>query len=202
MRRRMVCLALVAGMALLSSGCSLFRRKPKALPPAPPPAAVSVPQPELSAPPPPLPEPPAQAPPAGLPPGPPAPIATPAPKSAPPLKTRRRAPRAPKPVPAETTPSPAAPVPPPPPAPRLGEVLSAERRSEMNAQLDASVAAARRILGALSGRSLTPAQSQTAARARAFLDQALGLRAADLGTAVELSRRALLLAQDLADAPR
>ncbi len=84
------------------------------------------------------------------------------------------------------------------PPPRLGEVLSANQRKEMLAQLEGNVAAARRILAGLAGRSLSPERSEEAGRVRAFIEQALGMKETDLGTGVELSRRALVLAQDLA----
>ena len=122
------------------------------------------------------------------------------PKPKPRRKTvRRPAPVVPQPQP-EVKPEP--PAQPPAPPPRLGEVLGANQRTDLLAQLDGNVAAARRILGSLSGRSLTREQSEAAARARAFIQQALERKDSDIGTAVELSRRALLLARDLAESAR
>ena len=122
------------------------------------------------------------------PPAPPVAVESPKPEPKPPA-----APRKPRSVPPAQTPAPPAPA-----APRLGEVLSVNQQEKLRLQLDANVAAARRILASLSKRSLTRQQSETASRVHAFLAQAEDLKVRDLSTAVELSRRALLLAQDLA----
>ena len=197
MKKRILVLALAAQMLLFSNGCAIFRRKPKTPPPPPPPAvAAPVPEPKPSEPvivepqfPPPVVEIPKPAPqPEPVPPKFPEP-----PKPKPRRKTvRRPAPVVPQP---ETKPEP--PAQPPAPPPRLDEVLGADQRTDLLAQLDGNVTEARRILGSLSGRSLTREQSEAAARARAFIEQALERKDSDIGTAVELSRRGLLLARDL-----
>jgi len=81
-------------------------------------------------------------------------------------------------------------------------VLGAAKRTDLLAHLDANVAETRRILGSFSGRSLTRQQSEAAARASAFIEQALERKGSDIGTAVEWSRRALVLARDLAESAR
>jgi hypothetical protein len=53
-------------------------------------------------------------------------------------------------------------------------------------------------LGTLNNRTLTREQSQTLARVRSFLEQAVALRDSDVSAAAKLARRALLLAQDVA----
>jgi len=197
MKKRILVLALAAQMLLFSSGCAIFRRKPKTPPPPPAAATAPVPEPEPSEPvivepqiPPPVVEIPKPAPqPELVPPKFPEP-----PKPKPRRKTVR--------PPATVVPQPEPPPQPPAPPPRLGEVLGANQRTDLLAQLDGNVAAARRILGSLSGRSLTREQSEAAARARAFIEQALERKDSDIGTAVELSRRGLLLARDLAESAR
>jgi hypothetical protein len=203
MRKRILVLALAAQMLLFSSGCAIFRRKPKTPPPPPAAATAPVPEPEPSEPvivepqiPPPVVEIPKPAPqPELVPPKFPEP-----PKPKPRRKTvRPPATVVPQPQP-ETKPEP--PPQPPAPPPRLDEVLGADQRADLLAQLDGNVTEARRILGSLSGRSLTREQSEAAARARAFIEQALERKDSDIGTAVALSRRALLLARDLAASAR
>lgn len=200
MRKRILGLALAAQMLLFSSGCAIFRRKPKTPPPPPPIVAAPVPEPKPSElvivepqiPPPVVDIPPPEPQPEQVPPKFPEP-----PKPKPRRKTvKSPAPVVPQP---ETKPEPP---PQPPSAPRLGEVLGAHQRTDLLAQLDGNVAETRRILGSLSGRSLTREQSEAAARARAFIEQALERKGSDIGTAVELSRRALLLARDLAESAR
>ena len=197
MKKRILVLALAAQMLLFSNGCAIFRRKPKTPPPPPPAATAPVSEPEPSEPvivepqiPPPVVEIPKPAPqPELVPPKFPEP-----PKPKPRRKTVR--------PPATVVPQPEPPPQPPAPPPRLGEVLGANQRTDLLAQLDGNVAAARRILGSLSGRSLTREQSEAGGRARAFIQQALERKDSDIGTAVELSRRALLLARDLAESAR
>jgi hypothetical protein len=118
----------------------------------------------------------------------------PPPEPAPPAK---RPPRPTKPSPA----SPEAPVPavtqPPAKPPRLEEVLTEERRRQFETDFSRSVAQARAALNQTSGRSLSSVQRQTAERIRTFLQQAEQAKKGDLATAVQLARRAELLAQDL-----
>ena len=201
MRKRILPLALAVQMLLFSNGCAISRRKPKTQPPPPPAVAAPIPEPKPSEPvivvpqiPPPVVEIPKPAPqPEPIPPKVPE-----APKPKPrPRTVRRPATVVPQP---ETKPEP--PPQPPAPPPRLDEVLGADQRADLLAQLDGNVTAARRILGSLSGRSLTREQSEAAARARAFIEQALERKDSDIGTAVALSRRGLLLARDLAESAR
>jgi outer membrane biosynthesis protein TonB len=201
MRKRILPLALAAQMLLFSNGCAIFRRKPKTQPPPPPAVAAPIPEPKPSEPvivvpqiPPPVVEIPKPAPqPEPIPPKVPE-----APKPKPrPRTVRRPATVVPQP---ETKPEP--PPQPPAPPPRLDEVLGADQRTDLLAHLDANVTEARRLLGSLSGRSLTREQSEAAARARAFIEQALERKDSDIGTAVALSRRGLLLARDLAESAR
>jgi outer membrane biosynthesis protein TonB len=201
MRKRILPLALAAQMLLFSNGCAIFRRKPKTQPPPPPAVAAPIPEPKPSEPvivepqiPPPVVEIPKPAPQPEL--VPPKFPETPKPKP------RRRTVRRPATVVPQPETKPEPPPQPPAPPPRLDVVLGADQRTDLLAQLDANVTAARRILGSLSSRSLTREQSEAAARARAFIEQALERKDSDIGTAVELSRRALLLARDLAESAR
>jgi hypothetical protein len=83
------------------------------------------------------------------------------------------------------------------PVPRLGEILSAEQSREYTQALDQSLALVQRSLTAIASRRLTADQRQTAGRVRVFARQAEDLRSRDLATAVNLAKRAELLAQDL-----
>jgi hypothetical protein len=84
----------------------------------------------------------------------------------------------------------------PPPA-RLEEVLPEERRRQFETDFSRSLAQARSALNQTSGRRLTAAQRQTTERIRTFLQQAEQAKKGDLATAVQLARRAELLANDL-----
>lgn len=205
MKTKIPLLVLVMGLACLSDGCSISRKKPKT--PPPPPAATprSEPRPVDSA----MPEPRLREPVVAVPKtepklAPPAPVITEVepPKPAPAKKRTRRNSRSTRSTSKQNQesapPDGAVPAEQQTPPPRLGEVLSASQRKEMLAHLEGNVAAARRILAGLAGRSLSPERAEEAGRVRAFIEQALGMREADLGTGVELSRRALVLAQDLA----
>ena len=93
--------------------------------------------------------------------------------------------------------------PPPPqleplPTPRLGQIFTAEQLREYNRTLDESLERVRRTLAAIAGRSLNAEQTEAANRIRTFLRQAEQAREQDLVTAVNLARRADVLAQDLA----
>lgn len=103
--------------------------------------------------------------------------------------------------PKKPSPSPEPPVqatiqPPAPPA-RLEEVLTDDRRRQLETDFSRSVAQARAALNQTGGRSLKGVQRQTADRIRTFLQQADQAKKGDLATAVQLARRAELLAQDL-----
>jgi hypothetical protein len=117
----------------------------------------------------------------------------PPPEPAPPPKRPAR-PR--KPTPTSETPTPA--ISPTPAAPaRLEEVLTEDRRRELETDFSRSVAQARAALNQTSGRTLKGVQRQTADRIKTFLQQADQAKKGDLATAVQLARRAELLAQDL-----
>jgi hypothetical protein len=201
MRRWILPLALAAELLFFSSGCSLFRRKRAApLSPPPPPVAAPIPEPKPSEPviaAPKVSTPAIEAPKQETQTAPPPPVPE-KPKPKPRRRTvRRPVEAAPQPPP---EPKPETLAQPPPATPRLGEVLTPEQRHELATQLDGNVGEARRILTTLAGRALTREQYDTAARVRSFIKQALVMRSSDIGSAVELSRRALLLARDLAAA--
>lgn len=177
---------LVLAGSLATSGC-LFGGKPK--PPrvfVPPPVAAKVP-PE-PAPPvlPPAPdlEPPVEAPASvagtGTLPSPPAP-----PKPAPPVKP----PKAP-----ETT---ATVTPPPPEPPKPAQIFSPEEQRAYSRQFEESMDRVRGNLALLEGRNLTAEQRDVVKQIRTFQIQAEQARGSDLLTAVNLARRADLLAKDL-----
>ncbi|MGD0497424.1 MAG: hypothetical protein ABSC23_03205 [Bryobacteraceae bacterium] len=105
------------------------------------------------------------------------------------------APKAASPVPPPQ--APARPVQPESPPPQLGEVLSDDQRRQYDGDFARSVAQARAALRGTAGRTLTPAQRETVGRIQTFLQQAEESRAKDLVTALQLARRAELLAQDL-----
>lgn len=88
---------------------------------------------------------------------------------------------------------------PPTPAPaiRLGEILTDDRRRQYEADFARSQNEAHTMLTRATGRNLTAAQRQTVERIRTFAQQADEARSRDLATAVQLARRAELLAQDL-----
>ncbi|MBI5280987.1 MAG: hypothetical protein HY858_04830 [Candidatus Solibacter usitatus] len=195
-------LASVAGQG----GC-WFKRAPKApAPPAAPAAKVETPK-ALPAKPRPLEEP--QSPPVQLPVPEQEPtvirpkLETPPPPKPPPAK-RRPIPAASKPKPVE--PQPNATEPGAQPAtvagPALGEVLSDSQRQAYRQTLEENLAQAKRYLGEIRGRSLTREHAENATRVRAFVRQAEEARGRDLGAAVQLSRRAALLARDLVESLR
>lgn len=189
-----VCLGLLAA-AVFSAGCRARRAPAPAVPPrpvraftAPPaivPAARVLAEPEIAE---------TQSPVSVLPQPPLPPAVSQLP---PPPRPARRRPVTPaaKPEPEEgaapETPAEGA------PAVRLGEVLPAETTRRLERQLADNAAAARRVLDRARGRRLSRDQADLAARIRAFLRQAEQMRATDLSSAAELSRRAALLAQEL-----
>lgn len=119
----------------------------------------------------------------------------PAPKPPAPPKRRPRRPAAARPAPVEPAEAEAAK--PSEPAPQLGEVLTVDRRAELAQTFQTSAQEARQDLARLSGRRLSNAQAQSAARIRGFLVQAEGMVETDPRSAAELARRAALLARDL-----
>ena len=174
-------------LSLGSTSC-WFRKPPRAFvpPPAQPkPVIVAVP-PEVPA----APEIDAEAT-ATLPPDLPSamPSAPPPPPAAPPRRPATAA--APR-----TTPPPA-PQPEAPPLPKLGQIFTAAQLREYNQALDQSLERVRRALTIAAGKNLNANQSQIVNRIRTFQKQAEQAREQDLVTAVNLARRADLLARDL-----
>ncbi len=97
-----------------------------------------------------------------------------------------------------TTPPPA----PPPetlPLPRLGQIFTAVQLREYNQTLDQSLEQVRKALAIAAGKTLNADQSEIVNRIRTFQKQAEQAREQDLVTAVNLARRADLLARDLLD---
>ena len=185
-----LCAIVVLLLALAPAGCK-FKKQP-ALPPAAP-AAITTP-------------PPATPPPTIL--KEPVPEVTPTtvPTPDPPLSQQPALPPAPKPTKktprrqSNPPPAPAAipvPVPQAAPPPQLGEIITPAQQSEMNRTVDQSLGAARAALVRLRGRQLSSEQFETAARIRTFADQADQARKTDLRSAVQLARRAEVLARDL-----
>ena len=94
---------------------------------------------------------------------------------------------------------------PPPPAPvaekppeiRLTQIFTPEQQREYNRQIDESLDSVRRLLAVIEKRSLSSEQNQIADTVRAMQKQAEQAREQDLVTAVNLARRADLLAKDL-----
>jgi hypothetical protein len=110
----------------------------------------------------------------------------------------------PPPAPRRATPPPRAATPPPAvtpetatPAPRLGQIFSAEQSRDYNRTLDESLERVRRTLAQVSGRNLNADLRDMVARIQTFQKQAEQAREQDLVTAVNLARRADVLAQDL-----
>lgn len=206
---------------LLTSGC-LFRKKQPATPPAPvpstlpqrpplevgppkvePPAPLEAPKVEMPSPTPPPPEP---------------TVIRPKLEKAEPPKPAAKKPRPRRTTPARsvkpkesTTPAvqteaappivEVAPAPPPPPPAaetKLGEVLPEERRREYLSSIDADLASAQRVLRDIEGKGLTRDQTESANRIRNFIQQATDSKSADITGAVQLARRAAILAAELA----
>ncbi|MCE5307651.1 MAG: hypothetical protein LLG20_08405 [Acidobacteriales bacterium] len=195
--RFFIILAMVL-VLLLAPGCWPFGRKQaKQLPPTPIPPAQPRKQEKVETPTPPKiqsePPPAAQIPPPsveaqGQPPAPPRPR---------PSKRNRRVKQ---PTVAEEPPAAQAPpagTPPAAPQPRLGEMLSPEELREHVKNYDHSLRETQNMLAQIQKRTLTADQSQSAARIRTFLAQAEETRRSDLVAAVNLARRAELLARDL-----
>ena len=83
------------------------------------------------------------------------------------------------------------------PTPRLGQIFTAEQLRDYNRAVDESLDRVRRVLGSVAGRNLNPELSEIVSRIQTFQKQAEQAREQDLVTAVNLARRADLLAQDL-----
>ena len=86
---------------------------------------------------------------------------------------------------------------PPVPAPKLALILTPEESRRNNQELDQYTDSAKKALTRVQGRNLTPEQRDIAERVQTYLTQAEQAREQDLVTAVNLARRADLLAKDL-----
>lgn len=172
--------SLVCGVMLFSSGCFLGKKPvvqaPVAAPVTPSPAPVAAQQ----------------------------PVAATVPASVPASPARQ--PAAPATEPAKPSPFPPVITPPKPatvtpaPAPALGALLTADQRRRLDTAYQSDLRRANDVLDSLKARSLTPQQTDTVSRARAFIRQAAQFHDRDLTTAAELARRARVLMQDLAGA--
>jgi hypothetical protein len=123
------------------------------------------------------------------------PAALPAPDPPPVPVKKPVVPPTPKPAPSRPLPPVAAPA--PAPAPQLGELLTPGRRQQYEQDFTRSVTQARAVLSQLSGRKLTAGDQQAVGRVGTFLQQAEQVKGNDLVTALQLAKRAEVLAQDL-----
>jgi hypothetical protein len=82
-------------------------------------------------------------------------------------------------------------------APKLAQILTPEESRRNTQELEQYVESVRRALAKLMGKNLNAEQKVTAQRIQTFLTQAEQAREQDLVTAVNLARRADLLAKDL-----
>ncbi|HYA17407.1 MAG TPA: hypothetical protein VEF06_08070 [Bryobacteraceae bacterium] len=115
---------------------------------------------------------------------------------------RPAAPRRQQPVEAQN-PAPSAepqPAPAPVAVPQLGEILTAAQRRQMQTEMADHLSRARDILTKASKVRLSSAQAETRERVRIFIQQAEDTRDRDPETALQLAKRADVLAQDLAPA--
>ena len=85
------------------------------------------------------------------------------------------------------------------PALRLSEILTPEEARRNSQELDQYTDSAKKRLTRVAGKTLTPEQKDIAERVQTYLTQAEQAREQDLVTAVNLARRADLLAKDLLD---
>ncbi len=99
--------------------------------------------------------------------------------------------------PRPTSPPPPAPPPDSPPPPRLGQIFTAEQLREYRRNLDESLERVRKVLVTVVGKNLNRDLTEMVGRIQTFQRQAGQARETDLVTAVNLARRADLLAQDL-----
>jgi hypothetical protein len=83
------------------------------------------------------------------------------------------------------------------PTPRLGPIFTAEQLRDYNRAVDENLDRVRKILGSVAGRNLNAELTEIVSRIQTFQKQAEQAREQDLVTAVNLARRADLLAQDL-----
>jgi hypothetical protein len=109
----------------------------------------------------------------------------------PPVPPRRPAP------PVRVAAPPPPPVVEPPPQPKLGQIFTADQLREYNRSIDDSLDRVKRVVATVAGRNLNAELSEILRRIQTFQKQAEQARDSDLVTAVNLARRADLLAQDL-----
>jgi hypothetical protein len=88
---------------------------------------------------------------------------------------------------------------PPAPALRLSQILTPEESKRNAQELDQYTESVKKQLSRVAGKNLTAEQKDIAERVRTYLTQAEQARDQDLVTAVNLARRADLLAKDLVD---
>jgi len=81
--------------------------------------------------------------------------------------------------------------------PQLGEILTADQRRQIETEMADHLARARDILTRVSKVRLDGSQTETRERVRIFIQQAENSRDHDPATALQLARRADVLAQDL-----
>jgi len=110
-------------------------------------------------------------------------------------------PPAERPAPHRTNPAPVHTTPPAvteqPPPPRLGPVIPADQRRAYTRTLEESLERVRRALEFLATRNLNAEQAEAREKISTFQKQAEQAREQDLVLAVNLAKRADLLAQDL-----
>jgi type IV secretory pathway VirB10-like protein len=106
------------------------------------------------------------------------------------------APRAPR-APVATVPRPAPSENPPVAAPKLAQILTPEESRRNTQELEQYTERVKRALAMVAEKNLTAEQKDIAERVRTYLLQAEQAREQDLVTAVNLARRADLLAKDL-----
>jgi hypothetical protein len=126
----------------------------------------------------------------------------PATVEAPPVEPKKPPVRRPRPVASLPAPVPAAAVAetapaPEPVVPQLREILTPERRTQYENEFAQSVARAKAALAQVPRRKLDDPQRENVSRIETFLAQAEEAKKQDLGTALQLARRADLLGQDL-----
>ncbi|MCU1338942.1 MAG: hypothetical protein JWO19_4523 [Bryobacterales bacterium] len=86
---------------------------------------------------------------------------------------------------------------PPVPSPKLAQILTPEESRRNTQELEQYTERVKRALATVAGKNLTQGQKDIAERVRTYLLQAEQAREQDLVTAVNLARRADLLAKDL-----
>lgn len=191
---------IIAALALsLFAGC----KKRQAPPPTPvtlPPPIVPSQEPVVVAPSvkPAAPGVPTQAPPPEIVPAKPGPLGPPPAPAAKPVR-RVRTPRRPPPAPVSPAPPPPQEKPESPPSrpPQLGELLDQTAAGRYRQQYETSLASARESLESVAARELNPAQANTAARIRSFIQESEKLHETDIRSAAQLASRAASLGRDL-----